>query len=232
MATKKKYHINPGTGEPGICTATQRCPFGDLATEHYSSPEAAREAYEKQASQSPMVSVSKKDWQKVASGEVTPEVRQAIVNFAETHLPVLNAMEPSEFAFKKNALALNAAYSDAKVLNNDEAQEWIRNNLAYSLANSNGILVSDIRDRFKRITDDFTKDEIRDVLMSKTPDETASWCYHLGWKQPRSVGFSNWRSRRKQKSNEALALLMGAKYGTSRDISNIASKSGRGSRRY
>ena len=41
-----KYHINPTTGEPSICRARVRCPFGDLETGHYSSAEAARVAYE------------------------------------------------------------------------------------------------------------------------------------------------------------------------------------------
>src|SRR5579875_3211223 len=39
-----RYHINE-QGNPGLCKATVRCPFGD-ASEHYSTPEQAREAYE------------------------------------------------------------------------------------------------------------------------------------------------------------------------------------------
>jgi hypothetical protein len=41
-----KYHINPRTGNPGICRAIKVCPFGDLEKAHYSSKEEAREAYE------------------------------------------------------------------------------------------------------------------------------------------------------------------------------------------
>lgn len=41
-----RYHINPRTGEPGTCRARHACPFGDLESDHYDSPEAAREAYE------------------------------------------------------------------------------------------------------------------------------------------------------------------------------------------
>lgn len=41
-----RYHIN-GKGEPGVCRATQKCPFGDLQEDHYSSPEEARKGYEK-----------------------------------------------------------------------------------------------------------------------------------------------------------------------------------------
>src|SRR5579875_3946556 len=42
-----RYHINPATGNPGICRARKSCPFGDLDTEHYSSKNEARRAYEK-----------------------------------------------------------------------------------------------------------------------------------------------------------------------------------------
>ena len=42
-----RYHIN-SKGEPGVCKAQQACPFGD-ASEHYDSPEAAREAFEADA---------------------------------------------------------------------------------------------------------------------------------------------------------------------------------------
>ena len=41
-----RYHINPETGEPGVCKAKDKCPFGDLTTEHYNSKTAARAAYE------------------------------------------------------------------------------------------------------------------------------------------------------------------------------------------
>jgi hypothetical protein len=41
-----RYHINPKTGEPGKCSAKNGgCPFGG-ENEHYTSPEAAREAFE------------------------------------------------------------------------------------------------------------------------------------------------------------------------------------------
>lgn len=41
-----KYHVNPATGNPGACRATQRCPFGSLEEDHFDSPEQARGAYE------------------------------------------------------------------------------------------------------------------------------------------------------------------------------------------
>lgn len=39
-----RYHLNPETGNPGICVALQRCRYGE-ATPHYDSQEAARAAY-------------------------------------------------------------------------------------------------------------------------------------------------------------------------------------------
>lgn len=42
-----RYHINQATGKVSACRATKRCPFGDLEKDHYKSPQAAREAYEK-----------------------------------------------------------------------------------------------------------------------------------------------------------------------------------------
>lgn len=41
-----KYHLSPKTGNPGICKAKYKCAFGDIETEHYSSRELARAAYE------------------------------------------------------------------------------------------------------------------------------------------------------------------------------------------
>lgn len=41
-----KYHLSPKTGSPGVCRAKYKCAFGDIETEHYSSPGVARAAYE------------------------------------------------------------------------------------------------------------------------------------------------------------------------------------------
>jgi GNAT superfamily N-acetyltransferase len=46
IANMAKYHINPETGNPGICRAKQKCPYGSLETEHYSTLEEARQVYE------------------------------------------------------------------------------------------------------------------------------------------------------------------------------------------
>jgi hypothetical protein len=41
-----RYHVNPQTGNPGICKATQSCPFGDLTKDHFPSREKASRSYE------------------------------------------------------------------------------------------------------------------------------------------------------------------------------------------
>jgi hypothetical protein len=43
-----RYHLNPQTGDPGICRAKKNCPFGDMKSEHYDSKRSARAAYESQ----------------------------------------------------------------------------------------------------------------------------------------------------------------------------------------
>ncbi len=40
-----KFHINPETGEPGVCTALKQCRYGENAA-HYESEEEARLGYE------------------------------------------------------------------------------------------------------------------------------------------------------------------------------------------
>lgn len=41
------FHINPSTGDVGVCRAKKACPFGDLESDHYSSREEAFLAYER-----------------------------------------------------------------------------------------------------------------------------------------------------------------------------------------
>lgn len=41
-----RYHINPRTGDPGVCSARISCPYGSLESDHFDSKEAARAAYE------------------------------------------------------------------------------------------------------------------------------------------------------------------------------------------
>ena len=62
-----KYHINPDTGNPGLCKAAgDNCPFGGDDA-HYDSPEGARAAYEeKMAQQSNLPPVATSDKLKIS----------------------------------------------------------------------------------------------------------------------------------------------------------------------
>ncbi len=66
-----KFHINEA-GEPGACSAKKRCPFGG-EDEHYTSPEAARKAYEQQQSES-LTSHSKKSQLTVSQQQLIDEL--------------------------------------------------------------------------------------------------------------------------------------------------------------
>ena len=50
------YHINPETGEPGICRAKKNCPFGNLDS-HYSSKEEAIEDFEAQMKREELIAL-------------------------------------------------------------------------------------------------------------------------------------------------------------------------------
>ncbi len=41
-----KYHVNPYSGNPGVCEAVVKCRFGAPEEHHHASPEEARAAYE------------------------------------------------------------------------------------------------------------------------------------------------------------------------------------------
>lgn len=73
-----RYHINPATGEPGRCSAKNGgCPFGG-ENEHYTSPEAAREAFEASNSDSTF-SMSLKDMNSLAKTANDSQVIAGII---------------------------------------------------------------------------------------------------------------------------------------------------------
>lgn len=81
-----KFHINPETGNPGPCSAKVKCRFGD-DSEHYSSADEARTAYEKQNSSS-FPEASKAPWEiererRSLLKTKTLMIRAAAADFAE-----------------------------------------------------------------------------------------------------------------------------------------------------
>jgi hypothetical protein len=66
-----KYHVNPKTGDPGSCRATKgNCPFAS-DDEHYTSKEAAHEAFEKKVAETPApeFSANRVRFQKITTQE-------------------------------------------------------------------------------------------------------------------------------------------------------------------
>lgn len=56
-----KFHIKPSTGDPGVCKANSgNCPFGS-ESEHYTSAEAAREAFEVKMNSASDIATLRKD---------------------------------------------------------------------------------------------------------------------------------------------------------------------------
>lgn len=75
-----KIHINPETGNPGVCTANIQCRYG-ASTEHYSSESEARKAYEeKQSSSIPKMS---KTFKTPELSEELHEAREMIRGIAQ-----------------------------------------------------------------------------------------------------------------------------------------------------
>lgn len=64
-----KYHINPETGNPGLCSAKINCPFGGDDV-HYFSKEAAQKAFEEATKEEALKVWRKK---KVAPEPAAPE---------------------------------------------------------------------------------------------------------------------------------------------------------------
>lgn len=54
----QRFHVNPVSGNPGICKAVYECPFGDKETAHFDSEDEARKFFEE--SQETFAPVSKK----------------------------------------------------------------------------------------------------------------------------------------------------------------------------
>jgi hypothetical protein len=86
-----RYHINPKTGNPGICRATKVCPFGDLEADHYSTSQDARTAYEQKMSvenipeDKPEVKVN--SWEHLSNQELGQLEEDTLAEKRKTKLP-------------------------------------------------------------------------------------------------------------------------------------------------
>jgi hypothetical protein len=63
-----RYHINPKTGNPGVCHAKNKCPFGDIQSDHYDSKEDARKGYEQKMSKAALEEEKLSDLSMISRG--------------------------------------------------------------------------------------------------------------------------------------------------------------------
>jgi hypothetical protein len=63
-----RYHINPKTGNPGVCHAKNKCPFGDIQSDHYDSKEGARKGYEQKMSKAALEEEKLSDLSMISRG--------------------------------------------------------------------------------------------------------------------------------------------------------------------
>ena len=109
------YHINPETGNPGLCKATKSCPFGDIDKDHYASQDEARKAYESQQQTISMPVAKAKVYR---NGALTPAVYKGeVLAYAEK----ADALKPEGRAGRLDSLY---ASPDLK-----GALRWVRANL-------------------------------------------------------------------------------------------------------
>lgn len=94
-----KYHIDLA-GNPGVCRATKRCPYGDLERDHFTSPELARKSYEIENTPHRL--------------ELTYEIKEVFNNVGPRQLPnrawvtLRRALEDNQFSQHDLGIALTA----------------------------------------------------------------------------------------------------------------------------
>lgn len=99
-----RYHVNRA-GDPGVCRAKTKCPFGDMEADHYDSVPEARAAFEtKMRSESSLSSVSRaSNWEKTGDvkiprgikvlGKHVPTVRDGVEHIRAEYAKVEYAQE-------------------------------------------------------------------------------------------------------------------------------------------
>lgn len=101
MSTKR-YHINPETGDPGICTAVVKCRFGGEG-DHYPSSRDARQAFERK--------MMRETWRQVGDALVEP-------------LPPKFIVEPDTFLLKPGKYFIGDPYLTVG-LDSDGWTKWV-----------------------------------------------------------------------------------------------------------
>jgi hypothetical protein len=137
-----RYHINPETGNPGVCKAKHQCRFGDIETDHFNSKEEAhmvfekraaekRKAYEKTQKEYGKASEASKrledriktlqylanEWERNGIKTISPEVEHTWRQIDELEVQIHEAHKVERNAFWDHRLALKEA---ADYLSEDE----------------------------------------------------------------------------------------------------------------
>jgi hypothetical protein len=97
-----KYHLSPKTGNAGVCKAKYKCAFGDIETEHYSSKELARAAYEEKMSTEATTFPKTLARVKIQSAEKFQEILQDY----ELKSPKLKPLKPTTVVIGTSVRAL------------------------------------------------------------------------------------------------------------------------------
>lgn len=111
-----KYHVNPA-GEPGPCGANKNCPFGG-DSDHYTTKEAAREAYEKNMSAETLPAASKKS--SATDAEVSKAIYALISSGDDSYL--YNPKAAENWA-KKTGMKQDAMQAAVDQLKKEDADE-------------------------------------------------------------------------------------------------------------
>lgn len=115
-----KYHINPKTGNPGLCRAVKICPFGDITEDHYPTKDAARDGYEIKTKA--ILSLMEKnrelsDLEKVKFDELTGQLKKVKKEISLTGVTPENlaALEMFEQAVKSQTDVLRDAIYEMRI---------------------------------------------------------------------------------------------------------------------
>ena len=109
------YHINPNTGNPGICRAINTCPFGS-SSEHYPTKDLARKAYESKNLKNFPETINK-------SGSSTEEIGKSFVDqiLLKAGYPLNVPNVNSEYKFEKYSELISSERFEFKYLGDESA---------------------------------------------------------------------------------------------------------------
>jgi DNA polymerase III epsilon subunit-like protein len=137
---KQRYHINPRTGNPNLCRALTKCPFGE-ASDHYATAADAREAFENnfgivhQALTQSVVDFNQKDERLFKVSEELDQFRRLVRDRKSTDYQKLSVLEQK---YRDATDDLRKAFYHREIIRKKAADLNISNDEIVALSNSNG----------------------------------------------------------------------------------------------